>query len=161
MDLDLNRITEKLQQNDFIKNFIKELSEALENFNNKNEVKGENMSDMVLNPDEDLEFYRKESKFLQEYFKNELSDVSKGEIFIVTNKYENDIEYHRYKVAQYKDNKEWKYIAFEKDLPENVQLGDVVRKIDGKYIYDEQATKYVNDSINGFKRDIINSRNIK
>ena len=34
-------------------------------------------------------------------------------------------------------------IAFEKDLPENVQLGDVVRKIDGKYIYDRRATQYV------------------
>lgn len=159
MDLDLNRITEKLQQNDFIKNFIKELSEALENFNNKNEVKGEKMDDVKLTPEEDLEFYRQESKFLQNYFKKELADLSKGEIFIVTNKYENDIEYHRYKVAQYKDNKEWKYITFEKDLPENVQLGDVVRKIDGKYIYDKQATQYVNDSINKIKQNIIDKRN--
>ena len=86
MDLDLNRITEKLQQNDFIKNFIKELSEALENFNNKNEVKGEKMDDVKLTPEEDLEFYRQESKFLQNYFKKELADLSKGEIFIVTNK---------------------------------------------------------------------------
>ena len=32
---------------------------------------------------------------------------------------------------------ECKYIAFEKDLPQNVQLQDVVRKIDGKYfLYD-------------------------
>lgn len=43
-------------------------------------------------------------------------------------------------------------------MPENVKLGDVVRKIDGKYIYDEQATKYVTDSINKIKEDIINKR---
>jgi len=159
--LDLNRITEKIEQNNFIKNFIKELSEALENFNHQKELKGEKMDNIKLTPKEDLEFYRKKSNFLQEYFKDELADLSKDEIFLVTNKYENDYEYHRYKVAQYKDNHERKYIAFEKDLPENVQLGDVVRKVDGKYIYDEQATKYVNDSINGFKQEIINSRNIE
>ena len=62
-------------------------------------------------------------------------------------------------MAQYKDNKEWKYITFEKDLPKNVQLGDVVRKIDGKYIYDKQATQYVNDSINKIKQNIIDKRN--
>ena len=160
MNLDLNRITEKLEQNDFIKNFMKELSKALENFSHQKELKGEIMDDIKLTQEEDLELYRKQSNFLQEYFKDELTDLSKGEIFLVTNKYENDYEYHRYKVAQYKDNKECKYIAFEKDLPGNVKLGDVVRKIDGKYILDVQATKYVNDTINGFKRDIINSRNM-
>lgn len=161
MDLDLNRITEKIEKNDFIKNFMKELSRALENFSNQKELKGEKLDDIKLTREEDLELYRKQSNFLQEYFKDELTDLSKGEIFLVTNKYEKDYEYHRYKVAQYIDNHERKYIAFEKDLPENVKLGDVVRKVDGKYIYDDQATKYVNDTINGFKRDIINNRNVE
>ena len=40
--------------------------------------------------------------FLEEYFNKELSDLSKGEVFIVTDKFENDDEYHRYKVTQYK-----------------------------------------------------------
>ena len=158
MNLGLDTIIEKLEQNDFIKNFMKELSEALENFNNKDELKGEKMEDVKLTPEEDMEFYRKKWDFLENYFNKELSDLSKGEIFIVTNKYENDYEYHRYKVTQYKDHKECKYIAFEKDLPENVKLGDVVRKVDGKYIYDGQATKYVTDSINKIKEDIINKR---
>ena len=43
MNLDLNRITEKISKNDFIKNFIKELEDTLENFNSKNEVKDERM----------------------------------------------------------------------------------------------------------------------
>lgn len=158
MELDLNRITEKIQQNDFIKNFIKELSEALENFSHQNKVKGEKMEEVELTPEEDLDFYRKESEFLQNYFKNELSDLSKGEIYLVTNKYENDYEYHRYKVAQYVEGHERKYIAFEKDLPENVQLGDIVRKIDGKYIYDKQSTQYVKNSLNEIKQDIIDKR---
>ena len=158
MNLDLNRITEKLLQNDFIKNFIKELSEALENFSHQNKVKGEKMEEVKLTPEEDLKFYRKKWDFLENYFEKELSDLSKGEIFLVTNKYENDYEYHRYKVAQYVEEHERKYIAFKKDLPENVQLGDVVRKVDGKYIYDKQATLYVRDSLNKIKQDIINKR---
>lgn len=159
MDLGLDRLTDKLKQNDFIKNFIKELTNALENLCNQNEIKGEKMDDIILTSEEDWKFYREKWDFLGNYFKKELSDLSKGETFIVTNKYENDYEYHRYKVTQYKNDKECKYIAFEKELPENVKLGDVVRKIDGKYIYDEQATKYVNDSIKQIKEDIINSRN--
>lgn len=158
MELDLNRITEKLQQNDFIKNFIKELSEALENFSHQNKVKGEKIEEVKLTPEEDLKFYRKKWDFLENYFEKELSDLSKGEIFLVTNKYENDYEYHRYKVAQYVEGHERKYIAFEKDLPENVKLGDIVRKIDGKYIYDKQATQYVKNSLNEMKQDIIDKR---
>ena len=158
MELDLNRITEKIQQNDFIKNFIKELSEALENFSHQNKVKGEKMEEVKLTPEEDLKFYRKKWDFLENYFEKELSDLSNGEIFLVTNKYENDYEYHRYKVAQYVEGHERKYIAFEKDLPENVKLGDIVRKIDGKYIYDKQGTQYVKNSLNEIKQDIIDTR---
>lgn len=158
MELDLNKITEKLPKNNFIKNFLKELSETLDNFNEKNETKTEKIEEIKLTQEEDLEFYRKESEFLQNYFKKELSDLSNGEIYLVTNKYENDNEYHRYKVAQYINKHERKYIAFEKDLPENVKIGDVVRKVNGKYIYDKKATQYVKNSINQIKYDIINKR---
>lgn len=159
MELELNRISEKLKQNDFVKNFINELSEALENFSNQEKVKSKKIGEIKLTPEEDLKFYRNKWNFLEKYFKEELSDLSKGEMFYVTNKYENDHEYHRYKVAQYVDGHERKYIAFEKDLPENVQLGDVVRKIDGKYIYDKQATQYIKKSLNEIKQRIINERN--
>ena len=121
----------------------------------KNNKKMENIE---LTPEEDLDFYRKKSDFLQEYFKNELSDLKNGEIFMVTDKFENDSEYHRYKVAQYKNDKECKYIAFEKDLPENIKIGDMVRKVDGKYLLDEQATEFVNDSINNIMNEIIKNR---
>lgn len=155
MELDLNKITEKLPKNNFIKSFLKELSETLENFNEKNEIKTEKIEEIKLTQEEDLEFYRKESEFLQNYFKKELSDLSNGEIYLVTNKYENDNEYHRYKVAQYINKHERKYIAFEKDLPENVKIGDVVRKVNGKYIYDKKATQYVKNSINKIKEAVL------
>ncbi len=160
MNLDLNRITKKIEQNDFINNFIKELGETLENFNKEREEKVEKVENIELTPEEDLEFYRKKLDFLEEFFKEELSDLSSGETFIVTDKYENDYEYHRYKVTQYKENTEYKRVVFEKDLPENVQLGDVVRKKDGKYIYDSEATKYVNNTINEIRQNIIKQRKI-
>ena len=39
-------------------------------------------------------------------------------------------------------------------MPENVKLGDIVRKIDGKYIYDKQATQYVKNSLKEMKQDL-------
>lgn len=158
MDLELNIKVEKIEENELAQNFIKELSNALNNFNNENELKGDRMDNVKLTNQEEIEFNKKEFNFLQEYFKKELSDLSQGEIYIVTNKYENDNDYHRYKVAQYKNNFECKYIVFEKDLPKNIKLGDIVRKVDGKYIYDEKATQYVNESINKIKEEIINNR---
>lgn len=158
MNLSLNRITEKIGQNSFIKNFIKELGEALEKMNN-NEVKGEKMENLKLTREEDFDFYKKESNLLHEYFEKELSNSSKGEVFIVTDKYENDNEFHRYKIAQYKNNLEYKYVTFEKDLPRNVQIGDVIRKVNGKYIYDKEATEYINDAKNKIKQNIIKNRN--
>ena len=160
MELNLDMIVDKIKKNDIIENFIKELSKALEKMNNKNEVeiKGEKMDNITLTNEEEVELEKKEFNFLQNFFKEELSNLSKGEPYIVTNKYENDSEYHRYKITQYKDYLECKYIVFEKDLPVNVKLRDIVRKIDGKYIYDEQATNYVSNSIEKIKQDIINKR---
>ena len=55
MNLYLDTIIEKLEQNDLIKNFMKELSEALENFNKKNQLKGEKMDYIELTQEEDME----------------------------------------------------------------------------------------------------------
>lgn len=118
------------------------------------------MNDDILTPEEDLEFYNKKSKFLYEFFKNELLDLSKGEIFIVSSKYENDYKLNRFKLAQYIDNCEYKYIAFQKDLPKDIKVGDIVRKFEGNYILDISATKCVTDAINKIKREIIDNRNV-
>ena len=149
MNLEINRLTRKIEKNSLLKEFIDELNEARDKIN----------ENIKLTPQEDLEFYKKRIEFLQNYFEKELLNLDKGEIFLVTNKYKNDIEYHRYKIAQYKNNKEWKYIVFEKDLPQNTKIGDVVRKKDGKYIYDEQATQYIENIGNKIKQKIIAKRN--
>lgn len=155
MDLNLNKIVKKLEDNSFVTNFIKELGKHLENANNKNQMSGQ---DIELTPEEEKVFYRERWDFLEKYFNKELSDLSKGEAFIVTDKFENDDEYHRYKVTQYKNSIEHKKIAFEKDLPNNVQIGDIVRKVDDQYILDEQATEYVRKSMDNIIDNIKSDR---
>lgn len=152
MELDLNKIAKKLEQHELLKSFIDELSKALESYNKK-QIKGEKMDNIKLTNEKELEFNRKEFKFLQEYFKQELENSNKDPIYMVTDKYENDTELHRYKVAQYKNNLECKYIALEKDLPKNIKVGDMVRKKNGKYIYDFQATQYVKNCIEKIKQE--------
>ena len=160
MDLDLNKTKSNMNEKENIEGFIRELTKALENYNDKNDLINlrKKINNIQLNSNEEIEYTKKEFDFLHNYFSNELSDTSKGEIFLVTNKYENDNEYHRYKVTQYKNNLECKYIAFEKDLPKDVQLGDIVRKINGIYIYDKDATLYINEELYKIKQDIINNR---
>lgn len=159
MDIDLDRITERIKQNNFINDFMEELNKALEKFSPKNEFRGDKMDEVKLTQQEELEFDKRRGDFLENFFKEELSDLSKGEIYIVTDKYEEDYEYHRYKVTQYINNIERKRIALEKDLPENVQIGDIVRKIDGKYIYDEEATQYIKENIDRIKQEVLEARN--
>lgn len=157
MELDLSEKMEKMAKSNSAEKFIKELGEALDKYNRESKEE-QDAANIKLTNTEEAELDRREFDFLQDYFANELKDKSKGEIFIVTNKYENDKEYHRYKIAQYKDNLECKRIAFEGDLPENTKVRDVVRKIDGKYVYDEEATRYVKSAINKIKQDIIINR---
>lgn len=161
MELDIDEIINKSFQNDLTKDFIQKLSEFLEDFKFQNNIKEKKLEEIQLTSDEDWKFYKRQWSFLENYFKKELSDLSNGEIFLVTNKYENDYKYHRYKVTQYIDGLECKHIAFAKDLPENVKLGDVVRKVGEKYIYDKQATQYVRNSLAKIKQDIINERNLE
>ena len=63
MNLGLDTIIKKLEQNDFIQNFMQELSETLEKINSKNELKGEKMDDIKLTSEEDMELYRKNGLF--------------------------------------------------------------------------------------------------
>ena len=150
-DINLN-INISVEQDDLTRKFIKELTETLEEYNNSLN------DDLKLTEAEEMLFYKQKEIFLQEFFKKELDNTEKGQIFLVTDKYENDTELHRYKVTQYKNNAEYKYVTFEKDLPENIKINDVVRKINEKYIYDEEATQFIKEELIKIKNDIINNR---
>ena len=63
MNLGLNKITDKLKQSDFIKKFIMELGETLENINNQNKKINSQVDDIQLTEKEEMEFYREENQF--------------------------------------------------------------------------------------------------
>ena len=80
MNLGLNKITDKLKQSDFIKKFIMELGETLENINNQNKKINSQVDDIQLTEKEEMEFYREENQFLQDYFSKQENDLSDGEV---------------------------------------------------------------------------------
>lgn len=153
---------ENLKKQNMKKNEEKQNSIIIngEEFKNQNstKIREEKIENTKLTDEEELELEKKEFKFLQNFFTEELKDLSKGEAYIVTDKYENDYEYNRYKVTQYKNHFECKHIAFKKDLPPNVQLRDIVRKKNNQYTYDAKATKYVKNALDKIKQEIINER---
>ena len=82
-DVNLN-INISVEQDDLTRKFIKELTDTLEEYNKNNSTTAE----IKLSKDEEMEFYKQKEAFLQDYFKKELANTEKGEIFVVTDKYE-------------------------------------------------------------------------
>ncbi len=157
MNLNFDIPLNKTKDNEFSKKLIQNFYKYIRRFKN-----GYDTPDLVgprFTQEEDLEYYRKEFDFLESFFDKELADKSRGEAFIVTDRYNGDRISHRYKVTQYKNSTECKYVVSESVLPVGVKLNDIVRKVDGKYYYDEQATKYVNNTLNKFKQEILDKRN--
>ena len=170
MNLEINNFVQNLQNNNLVESFLKELSNALENYDKKLSNDNNNLFKGIHNcysidefidknfnftQEQYFEFNRKKDEFLQNYFSN--SEVNPdGNLFLVTNKYKNDTELYRYKLAQYKNNAEYKYVVSKNDLPDDIQLGDVVRKTNNQYIKDEQASQYVRKSIEEILKQILN-----
>ena len=102
-----------------------------------------------------FEFNKKKDEFLQNYFCNSKFNPD-GNLFLVTNKYKNDFELNRYKLAQYKNNAEYKYVVSKNELPADIQLGDVLRKVNSQYIKNNQVTEFVKKSINEILKQVIN-----
>lgn len=170
MNLEINNFVQNLQNNNLVESFLKELSNALENYDKKLSNDNNNLFKGIHNcysidefidknfnftQEQYFEFNRKKDEFLQNYFSN--SEVNPdGNLFLVTNKYKNDTELNRYKFAQYKNNAEYKYVISKNELPDDIQLGDVVRKTNNQYIKDEQASQYVRKSIEEILKQILN-----
>lgn len=157
MNLNFNVSLNRTKDNELSKDLIQNFHKYIESF--KNDYDTPDLADIRFTQEEDLEYYRKEFDFLESFFDKELADTSHGEAFIVTNRYNSDRMSHRYKVTQYKNSTECKYVVSESVLPIGVKLNDIVRKVGDKYYYDEQATKYVNDTLNKFKQEILDKRN--
>lgn len=144
MELNLSK-SSKIINSTIVQNFIKEMEKAL--------MKKEELTNYELGI-----YDRKEFEFLREFFDKRLSNTSRGETFIVHDKYYNDPK-GRYHVAQYKEKQECLKIAFKENLPTDVKIGDVlVKKEDGNYYHDREATNYVRNNLDRIKQQIIAER---
>lgn len=155
-DVALNRTKDTEFSKGLIHNFHKYLESFTFSFDTADMMDTINT---IFTQEEAFEFYRKEDAFLESFFDKELADLSQGEAFIVSNRYNDDSICHRYKVAQYQDKKMNITVVPESVLPVGVKLNDIVRKIDGKFYYDEYSTKYVNDNREKIIQDILDKRN--
>lgn len=158
MNLNFEVALNRTKDTEFSKDLIQNFHKCLESF--KYNYDTADMIDTIFTQEEAFEFFRKKDTFLENFFDKELADLSQGETFMVSNRYNSDRVSHRYKVAQYQDKKMNIKAVPESVLPLGVKLNDIVRKIDGKFYYDEYATKYVNESINKIKQDILDKRNV-
>lgn len=155
-DVALNRTKDTEFSKGLIQNFHKYLESFTFNFDTADMM---DMINTIFTQEEAFEFYRKEDAFLESFFDKELADLSQGEAFIVSNRYNDDRISHRYKIAQYQDKKMNITVVPESILPVGVKLNDIVRKIDGKFYYDEYSTKYVNENREKIIQDILDKRN--
>lgn len=153
----LNRTKDTAFSKDLIQNFHKYLESFTYNYDTANMM---DMINTIFTQEEAFEFYRKKDAFLENFFDKELADLSQGEAFMVSNRYNGDRICHRYSIAQYQDEKMNIKVVPESVLPLGVKLNDIVRKIDNRFYYDEYATKYVNEAINKIKQDILDKRNV-
>ena len=77
--------------------------------------------------------------------------------YILHNKYSED---DRYKVEQCRNNQSILKVIHEGDLLDtDLKVGDILRKVDGKYVLDEAKTKEVKEKLEEIKQSIIQQRN--
>ena len=123
MDLNLFENREK-NNNSFIDKFLEELKNVLNNFESKKQNNDIQNSNIQQNN-------TKEKNVLDEYNKSR-----KGNDFAwVTDEKSACISEH---------GDGGPYFLSETDLPQNVKVGEVYEKINGKYVYNDEVTKELN-----------------
>lgn len=173
ISLDLaNDIFNNLKENKFVQNFIKELSDYLEN-NIKNNLNYQNEEKPII---EDIisknnlttgnanSIRWNENEIILKYAENNFGNLPI--YFVKDNKksywsnnkehYNNDV-YYVLKV----ENKEIKEIEISKaDMPKDIKINDVFKIEDGNYIIDDIATKELKEEIIKMAKEIIDKQNI-
>ena len=154
MNLDLiNNLFNNLKENEFVQNFMKELSEHLENNSNTASSVGEwnNLlsNDLTIDNQKVISKYRDEmlterNNILQKYAEN-IKET--GEMYYIYNISEN--KKNSYNLSNCTVEKSNEVITKQiEELPEGVRLGSVLREQNGSFILDVEATKIVGEEIN-------------
>ncbi len=158
MNLDIiNDLFDNLKEDNFVKSFMKELSNYLENSitnNNKISNADSNFNDIHLG---DLTLYGEKisvrysdemliqrAEILQKYSE---STKEKGEMYYIYDINSNDS--NSFNLCICAPEKSHEVITKQKEeLPEDVSLGSVLRKQDTGFVLDIEGTKYVGREIN-------------
>lgn len=166
MDLDLvNDLSNNLsKENDFVQNFIKELSSFFKNNgtnNTENISEDSAWNNLISN---DLELYNKKiiskykdemlierSNILQNYAKNTKKE---GEMYYIYNTSTNDNK--SYNLCVYSNDRSNGIITKKvEELPQGATLGSVLRKQKENFVLDIEGTKNVGKEINNMIKEKI------
>ena len=161
MNLDLvNNLFNNLKENKFVQNFIKELSNYLEN-NTKDNLNYENEGLPII---EDIlsknnfttgnqnSIRWNLNKVVLNYAQKNLSNET---IYFVKENKEN-----AYNVLQVEDGKIEETEISKKDMPSGVKINDVLKIKDNIYVIDTISTKELQEDIKNMAKEILDKQNI-
>lgn len=147
-------IINDIKKDDKVQNFLDELKNTIKNTEednigilekiqsgNKVSIGTKNL--MELKMDEILKQYAKET-------------VEKGDLYFIVEKYKTDNTYTTYKYELDDDNV---LKIQENELPQGAMVNTVLRKIDEKYIIDEEATKELENKITEMANELLSGQN--
>lgn len=165
MSLDFfNNLKQNLEKNDNLSKlvdgvteFIGELTEALQNGDNKNSV--DIVTQIASNNKLSMASENEISKIRTEVL-NEYANITKneGELYFIFNKVNGEENYRVWKIE---DNKRTQKEINKEDLPADASVNSVMRLEDGKLVVDKEATKNVLDEIKEQANKIIEEQNQK
>lgn len=165
MNLDLvNDLFNNIKENKFVQNFMKELSNYLENniANSQDINKWNNLlsDDLTLYDNKIITKYRdkmltERNNILQNYARNTKEN---GEMYYIYNTSRN--EKNSFDLCSCKEEKSHEVITKQiKELPKGVKLGSVLRKQGEDFALDLDATKAIEEEINKMIKEKIQEQN--
>lgn len=165
MNLDLvNNLFNNIKENKFVQNFMKELSNYLENniANSQDINKWNNLlsDDLTLYDNKIITKYRdkmltERNNILQNYARNTEED---GEMYYIYNTSANERD--SFDLCSCKKEKSHEVITKQiEELPKGVKLGSVLRKQGEDFALDLDATKAIGEEINKMIKEKVQEQN--
>lgn len=156
MNLDFFKLLKnELLENKYINQFLKDLSNYLENINNElgiiEQVKDEkNISEISEN-----KMLNEQNKILKNYANKTKEE---GALYFISSKSKSD---NKYTVFKYENNKESTIKIEQNKMPENIVVNSILRKHNDKYILDNKATEVIKNEIEQMVNKVIENQDKK
>ena len=159
MNLDIfNDLIDKLKESDLVQNFIEELSNHLENSKEKEKNNIMNINSIEekykLNSEYANKLKIERNKILEEQARNFNNDES---LYYVSYKNSFNNNYQIIEFNKINENKSF-YITGE-ELPKNISVGKVMRKIDDKFEIDNDITEQIMKKVEDCAEVLANEQN--